>query len=114
MSCSPYRVPIARLAAAQAALTEKAPRKTAAHHPAPSNDRSRRLLVASGRRPSGKRLAKPAAARALSSAKPLEFTKPYRAATKKVARKPAKAAAKPAPKRSPPKPPRGKGKKKKR
>jgi hypothetical protein len=43
----------------------------------------------------------------LASAKPLEFIKPFRAATKKVAKKP-----KPAPKKGPSKPSRGKGKKK--
>jgi phosphoenolpyruvate-protein kinase (PTS system EI component) len=107
VSCSPYRVPIARLAAAQAALTEKAPRTKGAAHPPAARDRNRRLLAATGRRPSGKRLAKTAAARALASAKPLEFTKPFRAATKKVAKKP-----KAAPKRGPSKPSRGKGKKK--
>jgi hypothetical protein len=56
VSCSPYRVPIARLAAAQAALTEKPKAKTG--HPAPT-DRNRRILVATGRRPSDKRVAKP-------------------------------------------------------
>jgi pyruvate,orthophosphate dikinase len=113
VSCSPYRVPIARLAAAQAALTEKAPKaKSAAHHPAPSS-RNRRLLAATGRRPSDKRIAKATAGRVRSSAKPLALGKPFRAAAKKTARKPvAKAKTKPTTKKGPSKPPRGKSKKK--
>jgi hypothetical protein len=103
VSCSPYRVPIARLAAAQAALTEKPKAKTG--HPAPT-DRNRRILVATGRRPSAKRLAKAAAARGMPLARPLP-----RAAAKKTVKNTAK---KPTPKKPAPKKKgaRGKGKKK--
>jgi pyruvate, orthophosphate dikinase len=90
VSCSPYRVPIARLAAAQAALTEpahKAP-KASVHAPA-ANERNRRLLVATGRRSSGDRLAKAAVARALS--KPIGLGRPFGAVKKTAAKQAAKA-----------------------
>ena len=103
VSCSPYRVPIARLAAAQAALTEKPKAKTS--HPA-QTDRNRRILVATGRRSSDKRVAKPTA-RAMPVARPMPG-----AATKKAAKKVAKSAKKPVPKKKGPTKPRAKGKKK--
>jgi pyruvate,orthophosphate dikinase len=58
VSCSPYRVPIARLAAAQAALVEDLP-KAVKHAPrASGDDRHRRVLLAAGRRSAAKRIAK--------------------------------------------------------
>jgi pyruvate,orthophosphate dikinase len=108
VSCSPYRVPIARLAAAQAALTERPKAKTG--HPTPASHRNRRILVATGRRSSDKRLAKAAASRAMPLAKPLGLPQ-ARTAAKKTAGKTAKSARKPAPKKGPTKP-RAKGKKK--
>jgi phosphoenolpyruvate-protein kinase (PTS system EI component) len=59
VSCSPYRVPIARLAAAQAALAEDA---TAKVKPKPgraaaaSDDRHRRVLIAASRRSAARRV----------------------------------------------------------
>jgi hypothetical protein len=112
VSCSPYRVPIARLAAAQAALTEKPKAKTG--HPAPT-DRNRRILVATGRRPSDKRVAKPgkpvAAPPCPAGPRGLALAK-RSAAAKAAAKKPAKSGRKPAPKKTGPSKPRGKGKKK--
>jgi hypothetical protein len=100
-------VPIARLAAAQAALTEKPKAKTG--HPAPT-DRNRRILAATGRRPSDKRLAKAAAARAMHAPRPSMVGPRGSALAKKPAKKSAaKTKARPAPKKGKP---RGKGKKK--
>ncbi|MBM3537041.1 MAG: pyruvate, phosphate dikinase [Alphaproteobacteria bacterium] len=99
VSCSPYRVPIARLAAAQAALAQSGaakPPKALARKPA-SDDRHRRVLI-TGRRSAGKRVSTGAAA---ARAKP---------AARKMASPPKKAkpGRKPAakPKRTPPRPPK--------
>ncbi|HEX6978415.1 MAG TPA: pyruvate, phosphate dikinase [Alphaproteobacteria bacterium] len=56
VSCSPYRVPIARLAAAQAALAERQPKAKPVKPRATSDDRHRRVLIASGRRPAPQRV----------------------------------------------------------
>ncbi len=56
VSCSPYRVPIARLAAAQAALQAE-PAKAAAKPTAkPSTERHNRVLISAGRRAAGSRV----------------------------------------------------------
>ncbi len=94
VSCSPYRVPIARLAAAQAALSEPAKGATAKGATRGSDDRHRRVLIGAGRRSAAKRIA-PAHA---SSRMPVS-----RPATKKTVKKPVK--------KSPPKKPSRGGKK---
>jgi pyruvate,orthophosphate dikinase len=94
VSCSPYRVPIARLAAAQAALSEPAKGAAAKGATRGSNDRHRRVLIGTGRRSAAKRIA-PAHA---SSRMPVS-----RPATKKIVKKPVKKA----PPKSPKKPSRG-------
>src|SRR5262249_5032663 len=76
VSCSPYRVPIARLAAAQAALVEDLPKVAAKHAPRGSgDDRHRRVLLASGRRSAAKRIAKRSPERGAVAA-PLLAAKP--------------------------------------
>jgi len=100
VSCSPYRVPIARLAAAQAALAQTgkvAAPKALARKPA-SDDRHRRVLI-TGRRSAGKRVSTGVAA---ARAKP---------APRKMASPPKKAKPAAKPKRTPPKPKRPGGKK---
>jgi pyruvate,orthophosphate dikinase len=62
VSCSPYRLPIARLAAAQAVLREEA-----AARPAPKAERARPVRLANGKQPSrkqvrnGRKVARPVA-----------------------------------------------------
>ena len=111
VSCSPYRVPIARLAAAQAALAEGKPAKPAKTGPmvAGRDDRHRRVLLAAARRSAAKRIAlghapttatpptrklkaapapKPSAKAA--KPKPLKKMPPKKAPSKKIAKKPAR------------------------
>jgi pyruvate, orthophosphate dikinase len=103
VSCSPYRVPIARLAAAQAALAEPAKGAAAKISNRSGDDRHRRVLISSGRRSAAKRIAPAHASARLPVARP---------ATKKAAKKPIKKA----PPKPPKRPSRGgkKGSKKKR
>jgi pyruvate,orthophosphate dikinase len=103
VSCSPYRVPIARLAAAQAALRAKSETPAKAR-PAgkPTEDRHKRVLISAGRRTAGSRVsagrkfaaptARPGKKKAKPPAKPVKKTP----AKKKPA---AKKKAKPAPKK---------------
>ncbi|MFM8678326.1 MAG: putative PEP-binding protein, partial [Alphaproteobacteria bacterium] len=105
VSCSPYRVPIARLAAAQAALASGAARAPAAK-PAPSRGsaasgaaRNRSVLLASGRRPAAGRVSVGKA-----SVRPVAVKVPGRRAAKPAPAKPAAAKAS-APKRSAPRKP---------
>ncbi len=108
VSCSPYRVPIARLAAAQAALQESASaaslvKKPAAKKSAPALDRHARVRLDAGRRSA----ARPAPGRAAPLARLAVSKKPpvkKPAAKKPVVKKPTvkkapvkKAAAKKAP-----------------
>jgi pyruvate,orthophosphate dikinase len=95
VSCSPYRVPIARLAAAQAALDEPAAlaparAKGKVRPGAVAKDRHLRVRIAAGRRPAAKRISVGQTMRALAAARP----KPP---MKKAAAK-AKRPSKPAPK----------------
>ncbi|MFM7345530.1 MAG: pyruvate, phosphate dikinase, partial [Tagaea sp.] len=101
VSCSPYRVPIARLAAAQAALqAEPAPAKPRATGK-PTEDRHKRVLISAGRRAAGARVsagrnfAAPTARPGKKKPKPI--AKPVKAKSKNA---PAKK--KPAPKKKPP------------
>jgi pyruvate,orthophosphate dikinase len=94
VSCSPYRVPIARLAAAQAALSEPAKGAAAKGAARGSNDRHRRVLIGAGRRSAAKRIAPAHASARMPVSRP---------ATKKIAKKPVKKA----PPKSPKKPSRG-------
>ena len=96
VSCSPYRVPIARLAAAQAALAEPTAKAMPAKPRGTSDDRNRRLLIASGRRPApqrvatGKRNAGLAAARLQTMTAPAARQTTAKKATAKKAPKAAK------------------------
>jgi phosphoenolpyruvate-protein kinase (PTS system EI component) len=118
VSCSPYRVPIARLAAAQAALAgrDRPTHKTAGRQPNAS-ERHQRVLLAAGRRSASDRVsigrgavraASPAVAvKAKSKPKPKPKPKPKRTpvkvgagAKKSPAAKP-KAGARPGPKGKP-------------
>jgi pyruvate,orthophosphate dikinase len=83
VSCSPYRVPIARLAAAQAALAgrDKPAHKTAGRQPNAS-ERHQRVLLAAGRRSASDRVSigkgvarSPSPAVAAKSAKPAASAK---------------------------------------
>ena len=111
VSCSPYRVPIARLAAAQAALAEplqKAkPKPKSAAARGKSEDRHRRVLIAAGRRATPLRVSEGrnhGALRRPGVIGPRDAARPGAAAAKpKRAAKSAKKAAKPAAKRTPPK-----------
>jgi pyruvate,orthophosphate dikinase len=113
VSCSPYRVPIARLAGAQAALTEARP--AAVEKPRKpkgmtrtADDRHRRVLVAAGhRRPAAQRISRGGVSTSLTPAR----AKP--APAKTAAKRPAKSAANRPPKKGGPKK-RGKGKGRKR
>ena len=96
VSCSPYRVPIARLAAAQAAL--QAPAGATApigkRRPArPSDDHHRRVLIAAGRRSAASRISGGIAhARPLPGARSAAVAKAAGPKPKKAAPKPKKAA----------------------
>ncbi|MGQ0663164.1 MAG: pyruvate, phosphate dikinase [Pseudomonadota bacterium] len=122
VSCSPYRVPIARLAAAQAALAgpaarAKGPRPTPPRPAAriAAGDRHRRVLIAAARRPAALRIAGGAApTRGRKTARPAKPAKPAHKARARKAKQPAakKKSSATRPKRRPTKrPPRG-GKKK--
>jgi pyruvate,orthophosphate dikinase len=107
VSCSPYRVPIARLAAAQAALAlsgKTAAPKVLARKPA-ADDRHRRVLI-TGRRSAGKRVSTGvAAARTMPAPRKMASS----AKKAKPARKPAAK-----PKRTPPKPPKKPGRRRRK
>jgi pyruvate,orthophosphate dikinase len=96
VSCSPYRVPIARLAAAQAALQAPAAAGAAAgkRRPTrPSDDHHRRVLIASGRRSAASRISGGIAhARPLPGARSAAVAKAVGPKPKKEAPKPKKAA----------------------
>ncbi|MBI3451502.1 MAG: pyruvate, phosphate dikinase [Rhodospirillales bacterium] len=110
VSCSPYRVPVARLAAAQAALAgegvNRGAKKGAARSPrAASDDRHRRVLIAAGRRSAADRVAtKRGPAAHAARAKPIAISAGAAAApvakVKKPARKAPAKAKKPTPKPS--------------
>ena len=103
VSCSPFRVPIARLAAAQAALAEPETAKGAKIAKPIASDRSRLALIAAQRRAGAKRLGKrPMPARPVPPKPPPAKPK----AAKKAAKKSAKAAARPSKKAAPRKKPR--------
>ncbi|MFN8757440.1 MAG: putative PEP-binding protein, partial [Tagaea sp.] len=105
VSCSPYRVPIARLAAAQAAIEAQAgaPAKSARAAGKPTEDRHKRVLISAGRRAAGARvsagrnfatpMARPGKKKAKPVAKPAKTAKPKKAPPAKK---------KPAPKKKPP------------
>ena len=100
VSCSPYRVPIARLAAAQAALASGAARAPASKPAAARGSvasgaaRNRSVLLASGRRPAAGRVSVGKA-----SVRPVAVKVPGRGAAKPAPAKPAPAKA-PAAKRA--------------
>ena len=90
VSCSPFRVPVARLAAAQAAIEEK--RKNAAKAAAPKNSRGN-----SAAKPAASATAKRAGSTAKTNATNNKTTRSNtmaKKAAKKAAKKPAKKAAK--------------------
>jgi pyruvate,orthophosphate dikinase len=97
VSCSPYRVPIARLAAAQAALQAKSETPAKAR-PAgkPTEDRHKRVLIAAGRRAAGARVS---AGRKFPALGPRPGKKKAKAIAKPVKKAPAKK--KPAPRKKP-------------
>ncbi len=116
VSCSPYRVPIARLAAAQAALQAPAAATAPAgkRRPArPSDDHHRRVLIAAGRRSAASRISGGIAhARPLPGVRSAAVAKAAGPKPKKAAPKPKKAAARKktggkGPKRTSGKPSRG-------
>jgi pyruvate, orthophosphate dikinase len=105
VSCSPYRVPIARLAAAQAAIAAEADKPAKARSLGkPSEDRHRRVLISAGRRTAGARVS---AGRSFAAPiarpgkkKPKPVAKPVKAKPVKAKAK-VKATKKPAPKKKP-------------
>jgi hypothetical protein len=97
VSCSPYRVPIARLAAAQAELAARPPvapapsPKPASKRANPGTARTQRVLLAAGRRPAAVRVSTgKAAPRAASPAKPAPKTAARAVSPKAGMRPPAK------------------------
>ena len=115
--CSPYRVPIARLAAAQAALAApEAKRLSAKHHKPRRADgrRQRRLIEASRRRPAAERVSIGKAVSRSAMPAPAARPAPKKSAGKRGARPAAaRSSRKPvgkAPRKPPTKPRGGKGK----
>jgi pyruvate,orthophosphate dikinase len=109
VSCSPYRVPIARLAAAQAALQNPEHAATGKNKAArPSDDRHKRVLIAAGRRSAASRISGGVAhARPQPAARSGMAVNPVTAPPKKTPV--AKKARRAAPKLSPKKGPKGRG-----
>jgi pyruvate,orthophosphate dikinase len=111
VSCSPYRVPIARLAAAQAALQAPVQKKSVKARPS-SDDRHRRVLISSARRPAAKRISEGAHNRPMPGTRAMPARQTAAATKPKMKKAPAKKSKPAAKKKSAPK--RGGKRKKKR
>ena len=92
VSCSPYRVPVARLAAAQAAIEEK--RAAAAKAAAPKNVRGNGAAKSAASKTTAKRAGSTAKTRNATNKTTTRSNTMAKKAAKKAAKKPAKKAAK--------------------
>ena len=109
VSCSPFRVPLARLAAAQQAVEEQQPRKKpAAPKAAAKKPIAKTVVKAEAKKPASKPVAKPAVKKAAAKPEATKkaVAKPVAAKTQAVKKSasPAKAASKPAAKKTTAKP----------